>query len=195
MGEQLRGVLLGAAITCAAVLLMPAIAQAQGALQPEVRTVAAVDLERYLGDWYEVARLPNWFQRKCLGDVVATYARRSDGRLDVINRCRTEKEVITARGVARVLDSTGTKLKVRFAPAALSFLPFVWGDYWVLGLADDYSWAVVGSPDRKYLWVLSRTPTLPDDVYAHAIESARTNGFELERVQRTENATHSTRTP
>ena len=92
-------------------------------------------------------------------------------------------------------SADGTKLKVRFAPAALSFLPFVWGDYWVLGLADDYSWAVVGSPDRKYLWVLSRTPTLPDDVYAHAIESARTNGFALERVQRTANATPSARTP
>ena len=170
--------------------------QAQTAAPQAVQTVASVNLDRYLGDWYEVARLPNWFQRKCLGDVVATYARRSDGRLDVINRCRTEKEVITAKGVARVLDSTGTKLKVRFAPAALSFLPFVWGDYWVLGLADDYTWAVVGSPDRKYLWVLSRTPTLSDPAYANAIEWARKNGFALERVQRTTNgAAPSPRTP
>ena len=118
-----------------------------------VRTVDAVNLDRYVGEWFEIARFPNRFQRNCAGDVRANYAMRADGRIDVINQCRRADGSLTeARGVARVVDPrTSAKLKVRFAPAVLSFLPFVWGDYWILGLADDYSWAVVGSPDRDYL--------------------------------------------
>ena len=92
---------------------------------------------------------------------------------------------IEARGVARVGDRTGAKLKVRCAPAVLSFLPFVWGDYWVLGLADDYSWAVVGSPDREYLWILARTPVLAEELLGRAEAVARANGFSLERLEKT----------
>lgn len=151
-----------------------------------VRTVEAVDLDRYLGEWYEIARFPNRFQRSCTGDVRATYAKRSDGRIDVINRCRTAEGANEARGVARVVDTrTYAKLKVRFAPAALSFLPFVWGDYWILGLAPDYSWAVVGSPDRKYLWVLARQPVLDGDRFTAALQVARTNGFDADRLVKT----------
>lgn len=159
-----------------------------GVAQAEpVRTVDAVDLDRYLGDWFEIARFPNRFQNACSGDVRATYARRPDGRLDVINRCRTAGgEMKDAQGVARVVDTrTSAKLKVRFAPAALSFLPFVWGDYWILGLADDYSWAVVGSPDRKYLWVLARTPAIDPERYAAAVTAARVNGFDVDRLVKT----------
>lgn len=146
-----------------------------------MQTVPSVDLKRYLGDWYEVARFPNRFQRDCTGEVKASYATRADGRLDVINRCRTaDKGMKEARGVARIVDrSTSAKLEVRFAPAALSFLPFVWGDYWIIGLADDYSWAVVGTPDRDYLWVLSRTPSLTAASYDAAVNTARTNGFDI----------------
>ena len=119
-----------------------------------VRTVPAVNLDRYAGEWFEVARFPNRFQDQCTGEVRATYARRTDGRIDVTNRCRTAEGVDDAKGVARVIDTqTSAKLKVRFAPAYLSWLPSVWGDYWIIGLADDYGWAVVGSPDRKYLWI------------------------------------------
>ncbi|MEO8482702.1 MAG: lipocalin family protein [Acidobacteriota bacterium] len=104
-----------------------------------VMTVPKVDLDRPLGDWYEVAKYPNWFQRFCIGDVVASYARRNDGRISVANRCRTADKRTRAEGVARVVDmESNARLKVRFAPAVLSFLPFVWGDYWVIGLADDY---------------------------------------------------------
>jgi lipocalin/uncharacterized protein YbjT (DUF2867 family) len=150
---------------------------------PPVRTVERVDLKRYAGDWYEVARLPNRFQRRCVGDVRARYVIRVDGRLDVLNQCRTADGTIDAAGVARVVDtSTSAKLKVRFAPAALSFLPFVWGDYWILALGPDYSWAVVGSPDRKYLWILSRMPQLPAAVFAEAVAAARANGFDTERL-------------
>jgi apolipoprotein D and lipocalin family protein len=156
-----------------------------------VRTVDTVDLARYAGEWFEVARLPNQFQRECVGDVRARYSRRPDGRLDVINSCRTEDgETTEARGVARVADEeTSAKLEVRFAPAVLSFLPFVWGDYWILGLADDYAWAVVGSPDRKYLWILSRTPALDDRAFERALDVASDNGFDVARLIRTAHGT------
>lgn len=126
-----------------------------------VQTVDAVDVDRYAGKWFEIARFPNSFRDECTRGVIATYALRPDGRLDVINRCQTRSGPIEARGVARIVDNgTGARLKVRFAPAVLWFLPFVWGDYWILGLAHDYSWAVVGSPEREYLWILARTPAL-----------------------------------
>jgi apolipoprotein D and lipocalin family protein len=149
-----------------------------------------VDLDRYLGDWFEIARFPNWFQRTCTGDVRANYVRRADGRLAVTNRCqKADGEVITAQGVARMVDSrTSTRLKVRFAPAVLSFLPFVWGDYWILGLADDYSWAVVGSPDREYLWILAREPMLDAAAFESATGTARRNGFDVERLIKTNHA-------
>lgn len=152
-----------------------------------VRTVSAVNLDRYIGEWHEIARFPNWFQKKCTGDVRATYTRRSDGRIDVLNRCRLKDgSTSEARGVARVEDAkTNAKLKVRFAPAALSWLPMVWGDYWIIGLADDYSWAVVGSPDRQYLWILARNPALDETQYATVTAVARDNGFDVTRLART----------
>lgn len=149
-----------------------------------VRTVPAVDLERYAGDWFEVARYPNWFERRCTGDVRASYARRANGQIDVVNRCaKSDGSVVEARGVARVIDtSTRAKLQVRFAPAVLSFLPFVWGDYWIIGLADDYTWAVVGSPDRKYLWILARTSRLDRPSFERAVAAAKANGFDTNRL-------------
>src|SRR4029078_10863291 len=100
-----------------------------------VRTVPFVDLERYAGDWFEIARIENRFQRRCVGDVRASYSRRPDGRLDVVNRCRTADGEIDAPGIARIVDEqTFARLKVRFAPAWLSWLPLVWGDYWIIGL-------------------------------------------------------------
>jgi apolipoprotein D and lipocalin family protein len=143
-----------------------------------------VDLDRYAGDWFEVTRYPNWFQRRCAGDVRASYARRPDGRIDVVNRCaQADGSEIEAHGVAKVTDAlTRAKLKVRFAPAVLSFLPFVWGDYWIIGLADDYTWAVVGSPDRKYLWILARTPRLDGEAFERALAAARASGFDTGRL-------------
>lgn len=169
--------------------LLPLLIAAAAPLPPqaaEVRTVPAVDLDRYLGEWHEIARLPNRFQRDCAGDVRARYARRDDGRIDVVNSCRLDSgERKETHGVARVVDpQTSAKLEVRFAPGWLSFLPFVWGDYWILGLADDYSWAAVGTPDREYLWILSRTPELPESAYASALDIARANGFDVSTLMR-----------
>lgn len=161
-------------------LAVAAILLAQGG-GPAVATVPRVDLRRYAGAWYEIARLPNRFQRDCSADVRAEYALRDDGLIDVVNSCATARgERRRAQGVARVVrGSEGAKLEVRFAPAFLSVLPFVWGDYWVIGLAADYSWAVVGSPDRQYLWLLARTPRLETATVDAALAIARQNGFDL----------------
>jgi apolipoprotein D and lipocalin family protein len=171
----------------AATALQPAAAPAQP--PPPVRAVPFVDLDRYAGDWFEIARFPNRFQRQCVGDVRATYARRPDGRVDVVNRCRTAEGETEARGVARIVDErTFAKLEVRFAPAWLSWLPMVWGDYWIIGLAPDYSWAVVGDPDRDYLWILARAPHLDDASTEVARAAARDNGFDVKRLVPTSQA-------
>jgi lipocalin len=128
--------------------------------------------------------------------VRASYARRADGRLDVVNQCRTDDGRIEARGIARVVDDhTFARLKVRFAPAWMAFLPFVWGDYWIICLAEDYSWAVVGSPDREYRWILARTPRLDEKRAAAARGIARSNGFDVERLIRTAHAGSQRRRP
>jgi apolipoprotein D and lipocalin family protein len=176
-----------AAALVAATTLQPAAAHAQ--TPPQVRAVPFVDLDRYAGNWFEIARFPNRFQRQCIGDVRATYARRPDGRVDVVNRCRVANGETAARGVARIADErTSAKLKVRFAPAWLSWLPMVWGDYWIIGLASDYSWAVVGDPGRDYLWILARAPHLDDASIAVARAVARDNGFDIDRLVPTSQA-------
>lgn len=165
------------------ITLLAATARADA---PAVRTVASVDLDRYLGRWHEVARLPNRFQKDCASDVTADYARRPDGRISVVNRCRRQDgSTIEAEGVARVVDTASrAKLKVRFAPSWLSIFPFVWGDYWIIALDEDYSYAVVGSPNREYLWFLSRAPTMPGAAWDAAEQAARENGFEVSRMTR-----------
>ena len=172
-----------ATVAIVAAMLQPANASAQA---PAVRTVPFVDLSRYAGDWFEIARFENRFQRQCVGDVRASYARRADGRIDVVNRCRTADGQTEASGVARLLDEqTHAKLKVRFAPAWLSWLPPVWGDYWIIGLAPDYSWAVVGDPGREYLWILARMPSLDAESMAAARTAALDNGFDVRRLVQT----------
>lgn len=157
-------------------LLSAAIAAA-----PAPRTVDHVDLDRYLGGWYEVASFPAWFQRGCTG-TTAEYSLRDDGKIRVVNRCfahTLDGRQRTANGRAKVVDgSNGAKLKVSF------FGPF-WGDYWVLGLDEAYAWAVVGSPDRDYLWILSRSPRLDAEAFARAKAAAEAQGFDLSRLQAT----------
>lgn len=126
-----------------------------------LETVAKVDLERYVGKWYEIAKYPNRFEKKCDRDVTAEYVARPDGKVSVVNSCTTlDGKVTESRGWAKIADkATGAKLTVTF------FWPF-FGDYWVIDLGPNYEYAVVGEPSRKYLWILSRTPRMDDAVYA-----------------------------
>lgn len=167
-----------------AALLILATALPLAADPPPLRVVPAVDLARYAGEWYEVARLPNRFQEKCAGEVVARYELRPDGRITVVNRCRTTKgETTEAKGVARRVDGQPPAiLEVRFAPALLAFLPAVWGDYQIIALGPDYGHAVVGTPDRAYLWILSRTPQMDPALYARLLDEARGQGFDVTKI-------------
>jgi len=148
---------------------------------PELRTVVRVDLERYLGNWYDIASFPQSFQRGCTG-TTATYTIRADGDIDVLNRCRKGSlsgEEDSAVGRARVVDrSTNARLEVSF------FRPF-WGEYWIIDLGRDYEYSVVGHPSRDYLWILSRTPTMDDATYGGILERLRKQGYEVERLVRT----------
>lgn len=153
-----------------------------------LRVVPSVDLARYAGLWYEMARLPNRFEEKCAGDVTAEYSVTGASRLRVVNRCRKKNgEMTEAAGEARPADKKGanSRLKVRFAPGFLSFLPFVWGDYQIMELAPDYGHALVGDPSRKYLWILSRAPRMDEETYRKLTEAARSQGFDVSRLIRT----------
>jgi len=150
-------------------------------------TVPKVDLDRYVGRWYELARTPNWFQRNCAADVTAEYARRPDGTVSVVNSCRrADGAVDRSEGTARVVDSaTNARLEVAFAPEALRWIPAVWGNYWVIELAPDYRYAIVGEPSREYLWVLSRAPALDAATWASIDARIAAAGYDRSKVTRT----------
>ncbi len=146
---------------------------------PPLKTVEYVDLNRYLGTWHEIARYPNSFQKGCLGST-ASYVLREDGDIQVVNSCRDAEDgdIRRAKGRAWVVDkASNARLKVSF------FWPFR-GDYWIIDLGTEYEYAVVGTPSRKYLWVLSRTPVMDDAVYAAIMERIRQLGFDPGRVVR-----------
>ncbi len=148
------------------------------AAPPQV--VAQVDLARYMGTWHEIAKFPNRFQRGC-GCTTATYALRPDGKVAVANRCRgVDGNPKLAKGWAKVVDPTVPgKLRVTF------FWPF-FGDYWILALDPDYRHVLVGTPNRKYLWILARTPRMEESAYLALVQKAREPGFPVERLVRTE---------
>jgi len=153
----------------------------------DLATIPALDLPRYLGTWYEIAKFPNRFQRKCAGFTTATYSALPDGRVQVENRCRlADGSVDSVIGVARqVGPATSPRLKVRFAPALLSFLPMVWGDYWVIDLDRDYGLAAVSEPGREYLWILSRTPTVSKPAYDALVARLSGQGLDVRKLVRT----------
>lgn len=152
-----------------------------------VQTVGHVDLKRYVGTWYEIARFPNRFQKDCVANVTAQYAERADGQIDVTNQCdEVDGEKDKANGVARITDpSSNAKLEVRFAPDWLAWLPFVWANYWIVDLADDYSYAAVGEPSREYLWILSRKPTLDTAAYDALVNRLTAQGFDTAKLVKT----------
>lgn len=146
-----------------------------------VTAIGDLDLQRYAGTWHEIARLPMYFQRKCTGPVTARYAPQADGTVAVHNECVTaEGTTIAGDGVARRPEPFARgKLEVRFAPKWLSWLPLVWADYWVIALDEDYRWAMVGQPGRKYLWILSREPSLNRATFDMLKSRAVAMGYDL----------------
>lgn len=160
---------------------------AQETATPPVKTIAALDVPRYLGTWYEIAKFPNWFQKKCVSNTKAVYSLRVDGNLKVLNSCKTSNgEVSDAEGTARQIGAQDSpKLEVRFAPDWLSFLPLVWGDYWVIDLDPQYQVAAVSDPKREYLWVLSRTPQLDPKIYDALLQRLQQQQFDTRKLDLT----------
>lgn len=153
-----------------------------------VKTIPSLDVPRYLGTWYEIAKFPNWFQKKCVSNTKAVYSLKDDGKLKVLNSCKTASgEVSEAEGTARQMGASDSpKLEVRFAPDWLSFLPLVWGDYWVIDLDSQYQVAAVSDPRREYLWVLSRTPQLDAAVYDALLKRLQDQQFDIRKLELTQ---------
>lgn len=155
-----------------------------------LQTITALDVPRYMGTWFEIAKYPNRFQKKCVADTRAQYELLPAGTVQVTNRCRTANgQMDEALGEARqVGPATSPKLQVRFAPAWLSLLPFVWGNYWVIDLDEAYQLVAVGEPKREFLWILSRTPTVNAMAYDALVAKLERQGFEPARLERTPHA-------
>ena len=152
-----------------------------------VKTIASLDVPRYLGVWYEIAKFPNWFQKKCVSNTKAVYSLKSDSNLQVLNSCKTaSNEISQAEGTAKQIGAKDSpKLEVRFAPEWLSFLPMVWGDYWVIDLDAQYQVAAVSDPKRDYLWVLSRTPQIDPKVYDELLSRLQQQQFDVRKLEKT----------
>ncbi|MGZ6210596.1 MAG: lipocalin family protein [Syntrophales bacterium] len=148
---------------------------------PPLQVVSYVDLKKYIGTWYEIARFPNRFQEGCVG-TSATYTLLQDGKIGVLNQCHKgtlDGEISSAKGKARVVDKkTNAKLKVSF------FWPFS-GDYWIIDLGENYEYAVVGYPDRKYLWILSRKPEIDEATYNRILEKLRMQSYDVSKLMKT----------
>jgi apolipoprotein D and lipocalin family protein len=148
---------------------------------PPLSVVPYVDLTRYMGTWYEIARYPHRFQEGCVGSK-ATYTLRDDGKISVLNECYDKTfngKIRSAKGKAWVIDKeTNAKLKVSF------FWPFS-GHYWIIDLGENYEYAVVGNPDRKYLWILSRSPEIDDQLFNNIIEKLKTQSYDTSKLIRT----------
>jgi apolipoprotein D and lipocalin family protein len=143
-----------------------------------LEVVPHVELEKYLGKWYEIAHLPAKFQEGC-NETTATYTLLKDGSISVLNQSTKNGKMKQAKGKAKVVDkNSNAKLKVTF------FWPF-YGDYWIIKLGNDYEYSVVGTPNRKYLWILSRTPQMDDKLYSQLVEYAKSKGFDVNKLIKT----------
>jgi len=171
-------------LICLGLALVGAFSVARAAsTDSPLDSVPKVDLNRYVGRWYEIAKYPNRFERKCDSNVTATYAIRPDGKISVVNSCTTQEGRLTQSiGWAKVVDrKTCSKLKVTF------FWPF-FGDYWIIDLGPNYDYAVIGEPSRKYLWVLSRTPNMDDELYAEITKRLADKGYDASKLERMKQA-------
>lgn len=153
--------------------------------QPPLQPIASLDVARYMGTWYEIAKYPNRFQSKCVRNTRAEYQAMPDGTVQVRNRCvLADGQATEALGAARqVGPADSPKLQVRFAPAWLSFLPMVWGNYWVIDLDPQYRLVAVSEPERNYLWVLARTPKVEPAAYQALLARLAQSGFDMTRLE------------
>ena len=187
--SALKAPLMGALLGLCALRAVAGEAAPAAPEQPRhggLSTIAALDVPRYMGTWFEIAKYPNWFQKKCTGGgTTAQYRQQADGTVQVINRCRLESGAMNeAMATARQVGSpTSPKLKVRFAPAWLSFLPFVWGNYWVIDLDEAYQLVAVSEPKKEYLWILARTPQVDAAAYQALLQRLAGMGFDLGRLE------------
>jgi len=177
-------------LALSALLSQHASAQTTPASLPAVTTIGSLDVARYMGTWYEIAKFPNRFQTKCAANTRAQYLAQTDGSVQVLNSCTTaEGSSTTALGRAQQMGGTHSpKLQVRFAPEWLSWLPLVWGDYWVIDLDANYQLAAVSDAKREYLWVLSRTPQLNSQAYEALLERLKAQHFDVQKLDRTPQA-------
>jgi apolipoprotein D and lipocalin family protein len=153
------------------------LAAQQGAVTP----VSSVDLKRYSGKWFEIARLPTKFQKQCVGNTTTTFnTMTQNGQLQVLNTCLQKSgKIDQLRGEAKVIDaSTNAKMKV-------SFPKFSSDSFWVLDLDPNYQYAVVGNPDREYLWILSRAPQMDDGTYQQILRRLERMGFKPNKLVKT----------
>lgn len=149
------------------------------------RPVEQVDLSRYMGRWYEIAVIPNVFQRHCVRNTMAEYALRDDGRVSVVNRCvRSSGEVDRAQGVARVVDPR-SKARLEVSFVNLLGIQLFWGDYWVIGLGQDYEYALIGTPSRRWGWILARDPHPPEARVQAWLEEIKGQGYDPSAFVRT----------
>ena len=174
-----------------------ASATASGQTVAPLKPIDSLEVPRYLGRWYEIAKFPTWFQRKCASDTAADYALLPDGSLSVLNQCREANGTWDkAQGQAKQMgDLHSATLQVRFAPAWLSFLPWVWGDYWVVDVDDTYELAAVSEPKREYLWILSRTPEVDAARYTALLARLQAMGLDTGRLVKTPHVGDSQRMP
>lgn len=168
-------------------VILPIAVTAKDSDKKPLEAIAQLDVTRYLGHWYEIAKFPNRFQKKCVSDTSAEYSPLPDGNIRVLNQCLNSTGMMeSAIGEAQQTGGPqSAKLKVRFAPAWLSFLPFVWGDYWVIDLDDKYSLVAVSEPNREFLWVLSRTPVVDEAQYADLMNRLVGMNFDIAKLEKT----------
>lgn len=144
--------------------------------------VDKVDLTRYQGTWYEIAAIPQSFQKQCIGNTTAVYELiPQSGEVKVVNSCQTEKgDRSVSEGRAKVVDpETNAKLKVTFVKIGGKWVYLFGGKYWVIKLEENYQYAVVGHPSRDYGWILSRNPNLPADTLKELGQFLTSQGYDL----------------
>ncbi|MCE2744463.1 MAG: lipocalin family protein [Burkholderiales bacterium] len=153
--------------------------------QQPLQTIQALDVPRYMGTWFEIAKYPNRFQKQCVANTSAEYSLQQNGSVKVLNRCRLASgELELAEGQARQIGAANSpKLEVRFAPAWLSWLPMVWGNYWVIDLDPEYQLVAVSEPKREFLWVLARTQQVDKAKYDALLQRLKAKGFDLNRLE------------